>query len=104
MNYLLDTNIASYVMRRRPSVVAKVDEAGGLGLTSISTVTLAELAFGIRILPEGFRKNGLLGGLEEMLATGIAVRPFSAEAARIYAEAGAMLRQAGLPLAFRIWR
>lgn len=88
-------------MRRRPSVVAKVEEVGGLRLISVSTITLAELAFGIRILPEGFRKTELLDGLEEMLGTGMDVRPFSAEAARVYSEAGATLREAGVAFAFQ---
>jgi predicted nucleic acid-binding protein len=88
-------------MRRRPSVVAKVEELGGLRLVSISTITLAELAFGIRISPEGFRKTELLAGLEEMLGTGIDVRPFSGEAARVYSEAGATLREAGVAFTFQ---
>ena len=100
MNYLLDTDIASYVMRRRPSIVAKVEEAGGLELLSVSTITLAELALGIRILPEGRRKNELLGGLEEMLGTGMEVRPFSIEAAGIFSEAGATLRRGGVAFGF----
>ena len=101
MNYLLDTNIASYVMRRRPSILAKVEGIGGLGVLSISTVTLAELAFGIRILPEGRRKNELLNGLEGMLETLMDVRPFSAEAAGIFSEVGATLRRAGVAFSFQ---
>jgi predicted nucleic acid-binding protein len=101
LTYLLDTNIASYIMRRRPSVVAKVEEVGGLRLISISTITLAELAFGIRILPAGFRKTGRLAGLEEMLVTDMDVRPFSGEAARVNAEAGATLREAGVAFTFQ---
>jgi len=101
LNYLLDTNIASYVMRRRPSILAKVEGIGGLGVLSISTVTLAELAFGIRILPEGRRKNELLNGLEGMLETLMDVRPFSAEAAGIFSEVGATLRRAGVPFSFQ---
>ncbi len=101
MNYLLDTNIASYVMRQRTSVVAKVEAIGGLGLLSVSTVTLAELAFGIRILPEGRRKNELLNDLERMLGTLADVRTFSAEAAGIFSEAGATLRRAGIAFSFQ---
>ena len=51
--------------------MAKAEEVGGLRLISISTITLAELAIGIRILPESFRKTELLNGLEEMLGTGM---------------------------------
>jgi toxin FitB len=100
LNYLLDTNIASYV-RRRPSIVAKVEEAGGLGLLSVSTITLAELAFGIRILPEGRRKTSLLNNLGALLGTRMDVRPFSADAAEVFAEAGATLRRAGVAFSFQ---
>ena len=46
MYYLLDTNIVSYLMEQRPAVVAKVGEAGGPDLLSISTISLAEKANG----------------------------------------------------------
>lgn len=62
---------------------------------------MAELAFGIRILPEGRRKNELLNGLEGMLETLMDVRPFSAEAAGIFSEAGATLRRAGVAFSFQ---
>jgi predicted nucleic acid-binding protein len=101
LNYLLDINIASYVMRRRPSIVAKVEEAGGLGLLSVSTITLAELAFGIRILPEGRRKTSLLNNLGALLGMRMDVRPFSADAAEVFAEAGATLRRAGVAFSFQ---
>jgi predicted nucleic acid-binding protein len=101
LNYLLDTNIASYILRRRPSVVARVREVGGLELLSISTIALAELTFGIRIMPEGRRKITLLDGLDQMLRTGMDVRPFSAEAAGAFSEAGATLRQAGVAFSFK---
>ena len=101
MNCLLDTNIASYVMRWRPSIVAKVEEVGGSGLLSVSTITLAELAFGIRILPEGRRKIRLQNDLEELLGTRMDVRPFSAEAAEVFSEAGATLRRAGVGFSFQ---
>ena len=101
MSYLLDTNIASYVMRRRPPVLAKVEEIGGLEVLSVTTVTLAELAFGIRILPEGRRKNELLNGLERMLGTLTDLRPFSTDAAGIFSEAGATLRRAGVAFSFQ---
>lgn len=101
MNYLLDTNIASYVMRRRPSILARIREAGGLGVLSISSITLAELAFGIQILPAGHKKTELSSSFEEMSVAGMGVRPFSAEAARAFSETGAILRQAGVAFSFQ---
>lgn len=100
MNYLLDTNIASYVMERRPTVVSKVGEVGGLGLLSISTISLAELTYGIRVMPEGRKRARVFGSLEQILETGIDVRPFSVEAAGVYPEAGATLRGAGIAFKF----
>lgn len=88
-------------MRQRPSILAKVEESGGQGVLSVSTVTLAELAFRLRILPEGRRKYELLNGLETMLGTLIDARPFSAEAAEIFSEAGATLRRAGVAFSFQ---
>lgn len=101
MNYLLDTNTASYLMERRPTIVSRVREAGGSGLLSISTITLAELNYGVRIMPEGRRKTERLDDLGKMLGTGMDVRPFSAEAASVYSEAGATLREAGVAFSFQ---
>ena len=101
MNYLLDTDTASYLMERRPSIVSRVREAGGPGLLSISAVTMAELNYGVRIMPEGRRRTERLDALEKMLGTGMDVRPFSADAARVYSEVGAALRGAGIAFKFQ---
>ena len=88
-------------MERRTSIVAKVREVGGPSLLSISTITLAELHYGIRIMPEGRKKTKRLDNLKQMLGTGIDVRPFSAAAAEVYSEAGATLREAGIAFKFQ---
>jgi predicted nucleic acid-binding protein len=58
--WLLDTNILSELRRRKPEpkVVAFV-EAQPLELLYISTVTLAEIRFGIELLPEAGRRSEL---------------------------------------------
>lgn len=88
-------------MERRPSIVARVREIGGPGLLSVSTITLAELNYGIRTMPEGRRKTRRSDDLRKMLGTGIDVRPFSADAAWAYSEAGATLRGAGIAFKFQ---
>lgn len=88
-------------MERRPSIVTRVREVGGPSLLSISTVTLAELSYGIRIMPEGRRKTRRLDDLGRILRAGMDVRPFSADAARVYSEIGATLRQAGIAFKFQ---
>ena len=88
-------------MEQRPSIVAKAEGVGGPGLLYISTITLAELRYGIQIMPEGRKKAERLDNLDQMLGTGIDVRPFSTAAAGVYSEAGAMLRQAGMAFGFQ---
>ena len=101
MSYLLDTNSMSYFMEQRTSIRTKVREVGGLSVLSTSTITVAELYYGVMILPEGHRKANLLTSLENVLGGGIEVRPFSGAAAKTYAEAGAALRRAGVRYSFQ---
>jgi predicted nucleic acid-binding protein len=96
LSYLLDTDAASYLMERRYSIVAKVREVGGPVLLSISTITLAEPYYGVRTMPEGRRKTRRLDDLRRMLEAGMDIRPFSVDAARVYAETGATLQIAGI--------
>jgi predicted nucleic acid-binding protein len=51
-------------------------------------------------MPEGRRRTERLDDLEKMLRTGMDVRPFSVDAARVYSEAGATLRAAGIVFTF----
>ena len=99
--YLLDTNGVRYVMASRPSIMARVRDAGGLGVLSVSAITVAELYLGVAILPEGRRKATLLASLDRVLTRGIDVRPLSGAAARICGTAGAALRSAGVSFSFQ---
>ena len=47
MTYLLDTNICSYIINEHPALVVQRLIQAGRGSLAISTVTVAELAFGI---------------------------------------------------------
>ena len=47
MNYLLDTNICIYLIRKKPAVVLRRMQAKQPGQIAISTITLAELEYGI---------------------------------------------------------
>ncbi len=98
---VLDTNIISELMRREPNpaVVAWVaaQPRGSLYTTSI---TEAELFYGIGCMPEGRRRSGLAAGAEALFAEEFAGRvlPFSGAAARRYAEIVIRRRQAGKPI------
>ncbi len=96
----MDTNTVSYLIERRPSIVAKVGEIGGPNALSIPTIALAEARVGITTMHAGARKATLLAALEALLATGIEVRPFTTEAAVVFSEAGAKLQAAGVGIDF----
>lgn len=84
---VLDTNVVSEAMRPSadPSVIDWLNRqpAETLFLTS---VTLAELLFGIAALPEGKRKNALGSILDGLLKLfGDRILPFDTRAAQSYA-------------------
>ncbi|WP_261539735.1 type II toxin-antitoxin system VapC family toxin [Burkholderia multivorans] len=94
---VLDTNVVSEAMKPEPdsAVRAWLNEQVAETLY-LSSVTLAELLFGIGALPEGRRKNGLgeaLNGLLELF--GDRVLTFDTEAARHFAELAVKARAAG---------
>jgi len=94
---LLDTNVVSEAMKPEPapSVRAWLDAQAAETLY-LSSVTVAELMFGIDALPEGRRKDKLtaaLDGVLDMFADRIL--PFDTSAARHYAELAVRARAAG---------
>ena len=98
---VLDTNVVSELMLPRPNVGVvewvAAQTASGLYL---STISEAELRYGIAILPAGRRRERLLGEIEGMLREDFAGRilPFDSNAAQAYAAIGAARRSAGHPI------
>lgn len=95
---LLDTNVVSEAMRPEPHPAVRnwLNEQSAETLY-LSSVTLAELLFGIAALPAGKRKNTLesaLDGLMELF--GDRVLSFDLDAARHYVELAVTARTAGL--------
>jgi len=94
---LLDTNVVSEAMKPAPddAVRAWLDEQVAETLF-LSSVTIAELMFGIGALPDGKRKdrlNDALEGVMELFAERIL--PFDIDAARHYADLAVKARAAG---------
>lgn len=94
---VLDTNVVSEAMKPspNPTVLAWLNAQVAETLY-LSSVTLAELLYGIGTLPEGRRKDalaGMLDGLLELFAS--RVLPFDADAARCYAQLATQARAAG---------
>jgi len=48
MIYLLDTNICIYIIKRKPAIVLEKFSQLPLGSVAISTITLAELEYGVQ--------------------------------------------------------
>ncbi len=94
---VLDTNVISEAMKPAPNpgVRAWLNDqiAETLYLTS---VTLAEMLFGIAALPAGRRRDGLTRTLDGLLELfGNRVLPFDTDAARYYGALAAAARTAG---------
>ena len=94
---VLDTNIVSEAMKAapNPAVLAWLDEQAAETLY-LSSVTLAELLFGIGVLPAGRRKEALTQMLDGLLALfEDRVLAFDTAAARRYADLAVTARAAG---------
>ena len=98
---ILDTNVISALMRPSPdaNVVNWVTGQTALNLY-LSTVSEAELRFGVEILPTGARRTKLLDEVDGMLREDFAGRvlPFDSVAAQAYAVIAAARRVAGRPI------
>lgn len=94
---VLDTNVVSEAMKPGPDPAVRAwlnDQAAET--LYLSSVTLAELLFGIRALPAGKRKNMLDRALTELLELfKERVLPFDTDAARHYADLAETARNGG---------
>ena len=87
MLFVVDTNVASELMRPAPSdrVSAWVRSISGKDLCT-SAVTIAEIRYGIERLPDGRRKDTLRSAANEIFAMfSDQILPFDADAAEQYA-------------------
>lgn len=97
---VLDTNVVSEAMRPEPDpgVLGWLNDQAADTLY-LSSVTLAELLFGVGALPSGARKDRLAQALDGLLALFPGrVLPFDQEAARRYADMAVTARAVGRPL------
>src|SRR4029077_11564028 len=98
---ILDTNVLSELMRPNPSprVVAWVAKQPATELFTTS-ITEAEIFYGIRLLTKGKRREGLLVAAEAMLWAGWGGRffGFESDAALIFSKIAAERRALGRPI------
>ena len=98
---ILDTNVLSELMRPKPSprVVAWVAKQPATELFTTS-ITEAEVFYGIELLTKGKRREGLLAAAEATFAEDLAGRVFGFEsdAARVFSKIAADRRALGRPI------
>ncbi len=98
---LLDTNVISAVMMPAPPrpVLQWLNDQDTLGLF-LSSITLAEIGYGLRVLPDGRRRRDLEDRFARFVAAGFEQRvlSFDEKAARLYGEIMANRKQLGRPL------
>jgi tRNA(fMet)-specific endonuclease VapC len=94
MKYLLDTNICIYIIKRKPSKIFKKFESLRISDVAISSITLAELEYGVykSTQPE---KNTI--ALTKFLAP-ISILPFEDTAAKVYGIIRTNLELKGQPI------
>ena len=99
--HVLDTNVASELMRPAPAatVAAWISGRDGRNLF-LTAISEAELRYGIAILPVGRRRFALEAAMTRWLELGFGERilPFDSAAARAYAEIASSRRHAGRPI------
>jgi predicted nucleic acid-binding protein len=98
---LLDTNVVSEVMKAAPAetVLEWLNQQESSAL-HVSTITIGEIAYGLRILPDGKRRAGLNDKFEQFIASAFAHRvlAYDEPAARVYGEIMAACKELGRPM------
>ena len=98
---ILDTNVISELMRVEPDarVMAWIAEQPMAGLFT-TTLTQAEIFYGLALLPEGRRRDDLIAAAQPMFDVDFAGRvlPFDTDAALAYSDISAARKRAGQPI------
>lgn len=99
---ILDTNVFSEFMKPAPSpqVIRWAERQRSSRELWLTTITVAEVLFGIEVLPKGKRRDGLHSDAEASFAHDFAGRivPFDEAAARAFPEIAVSRRVHGRPI------
>jgi tRNA(fMet)-specific endonuclease VapC len=94
MKYMLDTNICIYLIRQKPEKVLRRFKDHSIGDIGISSITFAELRFGVE-KSQQIQNNRQ--ALEEFILP-LEIADFDEKAAVIYGTVRAALEKAGTPV------
>jgi tRNA(fMet)-specific endonuclease VapC len=98
--YLLDTNVLSEPIRKKPdaTVIAKLREHGGELATS--SIVWHEMTFGVQLLKSSRKRSAIERYLREVISTALPILSYDAVAAEWHGEQRARLSKRGLTPAF----
>jgi tRNA(fMet)-specific endonuclease VapC len=94
MNYLLDTNICIYLIKKEPYYVLEQFKAHPIGEIGVSTITIAELQYGVQNSQHVAQNQR---SLEQFLAP-LEIVDFDYTAAVNYGKIRAALKRQGIPI------
>ncbi|MBO0911686.1 MAG: type II toxin-antitoxin system VapC family toxin [Acidobacteria bacterium] len=100
---ILDTNVVSETMASSPSraVLSWIARRRAADELFTTAITVAEILYGIELLPHGKKRNKLNSEAEAMFAEDFAGRilQFDEQAARVFAHIASSRRKSGRPIA-----
>lgn len=100
---VLDTNVISEAMRPQPNqaVLAWLNRQQSSQIF-ITTISIAEIGYGLRVLADGKRRSLLQSRFDQFIALGFESRilNFDKQAADAYAEIMAFRKEIGSPMSF----
>ena len=98
MNYLLDTNHWSYLQRRHPSVLARLESLPPDATVYMPVIAQAELLVGVELTADGRRKRELRALYETAIRENTDVLHVTSEVAGQFAAIFTRLRRKGRPI------
>ena len=93
MRYLLDTNICIYVINARPALVLERFSQESAGQIGVSSVSAAELAFGVAMGGSTRNEEAL-----RLFLTPLAIVPFNEDVIWTYGKIRTDLEKRGMPI------
>lgn len=94
MKFMLDTDICIYIIKRKPEKVLRHFEKYKVGEIGISSITLAELQYGVEKSQHSNKNSEALS----KFALPLEIASFDEKAAQIYGIVRAELERAGNPI------
>src|SRR5579883_759779 len=99
MKYMLDTNICIYIIKKQPQAILKKFNSHKVGDICISSITFAELMYGVKKSQYPQKNKAAL--LE--FSAPLEIVPFDVDAAEHYGSIRADLEKKGIPIGSLDW-